>query len=156
PEHGVTHDERRVPQGHQRRLLGCGRGGGGAQGRLRPERREALPGRHPAPEHTGPGRREEADLWLEQPARRPAPPLRLAWGTPPTHRGILAPRGGAAAARRAHNPKVVGSNPTPATSFTNYGSGLFGWGLSFVRLLSKGVQVHVTGTEAAPQRASQP
>gem|GEM_PF-1776748 len=25
------------------------------------------------------------------------------------------PRGGAAVARRAHNPKVVGSNPTPAT-----------------------------------------
>ena len=24
-------------------------------------------------------------------------------------------RGGAVAARRAHNPKVVGSNPTPAT-----------------------------------------
>src|SRR5262249_37325331 len=30
---------------------------------------------------------------------------------------ILAVRGGAAAARRAHNPKVVGSNPTPATTF---------------------------------------
>ena len=26
-------------------------------------------------------------------------------------------RGGAVAARRAHNPKVVGSNPTPATNF---------------------------------------
>ena len=25
-------------------------------------------------------------------------------------------RGGAVAARRAHNPKVVGSNPTPATN----------------------------------------
>jgi hypothetical protein len=24
------------------------------------------------------------------------------------------------AARRAHNPKVVGSNPTPATNFTFY------------------------------------
>src|ERR1700687_1109647 len=29
--------------------------------------------------------------------------------------GILAKRSGAAAARRAHNPKVVGSNPTSAT-----------------------------------------
>src|SRR5438270_432312 len=29
--------------------------------------------------------------------------------------GILSMRGGAVAARRAHNPKVVGSNPTPAT-----------------------------------------
>ncbi len=28
-------------------------------------------------------------------------------------------RGGAAAARRAHNPKVVGSNPTPATKGSN-------------------------------------
>ncbi len=27
----------------------------------------------------------------------------------------VATRGGAAVARRAHNPKVVGSNPTPAT-----------------------------------------
>ena len=26
-------------------------------------------------------------------------------------------RGGAVAARRAHNPKVVGSNPAPATKF---------------------------------------
>ncbi len=26
-------------------------------------------------------------------------------------------RGGAVVARRAHNPKVVGSNPTPATNF---------------------------------------
>ena len=26
------------------------------------------------------------------------------------------PRGGAVVARRAHNPKVVGSNPTPATN----------------------------------------
>ena len=31
--------------------------------------------------------------------------------------GFIPPasRGGAVAARRAHNPKVVGSNPTPAT-----------------------------------------
>jgi hypothetical protein len=29
----------------------------------------------------------------------------------------------------AHNPKVVGSNPTPATSFTKYGPGPLGWGL---------------------------
>ncbi len=28
---------------------------------------------------------------------------------------VLLTRGGAVAARRAHNPKVVGSNPTPAT-----------------------------------------
>ena len=28
-------------------------------------------------------------------------------------------RGGAVAARRAHNPKVVGSNPTPATKVTH-------------------------------------
>src|SRR2546426_2365863 len=31
--------------------------------------------------------------------------------------GILRTRSGAAAARRAHNPKVVGSNPTSATKF---------------------------------------
>ena len=29
----------------------------------------------------------------------------------------LSTRGGAVAARRAHNPKAVGSNPTPATNF---------------------------------------
>ena len=29
------------------------------------------------------------------------------------------PRGGAVAARRAHNPKVVGSSPTPATKKAN-------------------------------------
>ena len=28
-------------------------------------------------------------------------------------------RGGAEVARRAHNPKVVGSNPTPATNFSS-------------------------------------
>ena len=28
----------------------------------------------------------------------------------------ITPRGGAVVARRAHNPKAVGSNPTPATS----------------------------------------
>ncbi len=28
-------------------------------------------------------------------------------------------RGGAVVARRAHNPKVVGSNPTPATNENN-------------------------------------
>ena len=34
-----------------------------------------------------------------------------------THpRRFAPPRGGAVAARRAHNPKVVGSNPTPATT----------------------------------------
>ena len=31
---------------------------------------------------------------------------------------LLIPRGGAVAARRAHDPKVVGSNPTPATKTT--------------------------------------
>jgi hypothetical protein len=30
---------------------------------------------------------------------------------------VVLSRGGAVAARRAHNPKVVGSNPTPATKF---------------------------------------
>ena len=30
-------------------------------------------------------------------------------------------RGGAEAARRAHNPKVVGSNPTPATKIRVWG-----------------------------------
>ena len=29
-------------------------------------------------------------------------------------------RGGAVAARRAHNPKVVGSNPAPATKIYEY------------------------------------
>ena len=30
---------------------------------------------------------------------------------------LFTPRGGAAVARRAHNPKVAGSNPAPATKF---------------------------------------
>ena len=33
----------------------------------------------------------------------------------PSDYEVIIPRGGAVAARRAHNPKVVGSNPTPAT-----------------------------------------
>ena len=33
------------------------------------------------------------------------------------HFDEITARGGAVAARRAHNPKVVGSNPTPATNF---------------------------------------
>ncbi len=41
--------------------------------------------------------------------------------TPLRYRAIImiATRGGAVAARRAHNPKVVGSNPTPATNSNN-------------------------------------
>ena len=35
--------------------------------------------------------------------------------TKPSDYEVIIPRGGAVAARRAHNPKVVGSNPTPAT-----------------------------------------
>ena len=35
---------------------------------------------------------------------------------PTVHHSAPSPRGGAAAARWAHNPEVVGSNPTPATS----------------------------------------
>src|SRR2546426_2913395 len=49
--------------------------------------------------------------------------------SPPQRRssGILSlfvnpPRGGAAAARRAHNPEVVGSSPTPATKNTHTGA----------------------------------
>src|SRR6266498_195637 len=42
--------------------------------------------------------------------------------------GILSirypPRGGAAAARRAHNPEVVGSSPTPATKTLKVGADL--------------------------------
>ena len=34
---------------------------------------------------------------------------------PPRIQDALVPRGGAAAARWAHNPKVAGSNPAPAT-----------------------------------------
>ena len=41
-------------------------------------------------------------------------------------------RGGAVAARRAHNPKVVGSNPTPATSFTLATQNLFLGGKSMM------------------------
>jgi hypothetical protein len=38
-------------------------------------------------------------------------------------------RGGAEAARRAHNPKVGGSNPPPATNFKpqTYRSAVFGY-----------------------------
>jgi hypothetical protein len=46
-------------------------------------------------------------------------------------------RGGAVEARRAHNPKVVGSNPTPATMNDQAGRVRFGVcsaGLSFSRL----------------------
>ena len=39
--------------------------------------------------------------------------------TSPSSDAILS-RGGAVAARRAHNPKVVGSNPTPATNQARY------------------------------------
>jgi hypothetical protein len=36
-------------------------------------------------------------------------------GVVPMARNSVLTRGGAVVARRAHNPKVVGSNPTPAT-----------------------------------------
>jgi hypothetical protein len=36
-------------------------------------------------------------------------------GVIPMARNSVLTRGGAVVARRAHNPKVVGSNPTPAT-----------------------------------------
>src|ERR1700693_2678506 len=45
--------------------------------------------------------------------RQPPDPGRPQGG--PKARGIIPSRSGAAAARRAHNPKVVGSNPTSAT-----------------------------------------
>ena len=48
-------------------------------------------------------------------ARHPAPHRRPPSPSPPRLRPPS--RGGAAAARWAHNPKVVGSNPTPATIF---------------------------------------
>ena len=43
--------------------------------------------------------------------------VRLAYPQTTTRTVMVTVRGGAAAARRAHNPKVVGSNPTPATKF---------------------------------------
>ncbi len=39
---------------------------------------------------------------------------------------VTSTRGGAVEARRAHNPKVVGSNPTPATKKIK-GAGLYVW-----------------------------
>ena len=43
-------------------------------------------------------------------------------------KNILLTRGGAVVARRAHNPKVVGSNPAPATSFSGAPfAGAFSW-----------------------------
>ncbi len=47
--------------------------------------------------------------------RRPSHALSLTLN-PAGRYTICASRGGAVAARRAHNPKVVGSNPTPATT----------------------------------------
>src|ERR1035437_550878 len=48
--------------------------------------------------------------------RRPARAARRLTQAPPV--ATLPERGGAAAARRAHNPKVGGSNPSPATKIS--------------------------------------
>src|SRR5262249_52707897 len=123
--------------GHPGHLLGRGGRADRSPGRIREERRAAVHRHHaepePKPQAGGPartGRSAAGCLALPDGAltrrRRPRPG------------GILGARGGAAAARRAHNPKVVGSNPTPATSSAKYGPGIW-TGAFFIPLISNGV-----------------
>jgi hypothetical protein len=97
-----------MAQGAWNQSLGfsVGWGAGCARGR---ERRRF----HPVPSRTGscpapaPESTARATAWEARPPRaRPGPQPSLA----------RTARGGAAAARWAHNPKVAGSNPAPATS----------------------------------------
>ena len=89
-------------------------GGWGGAGRERTRRRSTRshpePGRAPRQRRRSTGR---ATSWEARPSRA-APPA-----SPASPRlcllSAVVSRGGAAAARWAHNPKVVGSNPTPAT-----------------------------------------
>ncbi len=66
---------------------------------------------HPEPGRDTPQRQRVLRLrpWETRPSR----------ADPTRHRPARAPRDGAAAARRAHNPKVGGSNPPPATTDTS-------------------------------------
>ena len=91
---------------HRLGLLLTGWGAGCARGR---ERRRF----HPVPSRTGscpapaPESTARATAWEARPPRARPTPLPFSRSTA---------RGGAAAARWAHNPKVAGSNPAPATT----------------------------------------
>jgi hypothetical protein len=81
-----------------------------------------------------------ATAWDNRPV--PGPPLTLFCSI--SYNSITATRDGAVVARRAHNPKVVGSNPTPATK----------WGRGhhldpFILPLS--VFIHHTGGHSSPR-----
>ena len=52
---------------------------------------------------------------------------------------VILPRGGAVVARRAHNPKVGGSNPSPATKKPVQGTGFSTIGLTNHSFLMKSV-----------------
>ena len=123
---GATRQERGVAPGGvaQNRVPASGEGVGGARGRERagPTRSHPEPGRDPAQRrrvlwgrpHGRRGRRGHPPPSDTQTARRrdgrrhDEEPIAEASAEHP-------PRGGAAAARWAHNPKVGGSNPPPAT-----------------------------------------
>ena len=101
------------------------RGSGGARGRERagPTRSHPEPGRDPAQRRRVLWGRPHGRRGRRGRPRTPAPPLAGPRTPPPTRRTreharvrtAGPPRGGAAAARWAHNPKVGGSNPPPAT-----------------------------------------
>jgi hypothetical protein len=71
-----------------------------------------------------------ATAWDNRPV--PGPPLTPCCSI--GYHSLIATRDGAVVARRAHNPKVVGSNPTPAT---NQGQRKRLSALSFCRTLSR-------------------
>ena len=68
-------------------------------------------------------------------------------------------RSGAAAARRAHNPKVVGSNPTSATIQATPGAGptgSFSLGSAFARIHLESIeQEEAGGAGKAPDQEAQ-
>src|SRR2546427_697076 len=96
-----------VSQGRAGDLVGlCHRGGSPPQ-RVRETERTHIPHHHAPEPVADPARHRIAD---------PFSLIEASWEACP-HGGIIRSRSGAAAARRAHNPKVVGSNPTSATKF---------------------------------------
>ena len=89
-----------------------GRGGAGRERtRRRTTRSHPEPGRAPRQRRRSTGRATAREA---RPSRAAPPPRPLHPPPRPPSRPPVS-RGGAAAARWAHNPKVVGSNPTPAT-----------------------------------------